>query len=279
MNKKEFKIGDKVKIPKSKSVGLNYLEFAAEIVGLDYTKEYLIITKIEGNNSFSLELDDKYKRLCRSQFCLIDLEHYKEEFVLPEKWCIKLDSDNYKTLNPFYIEAKGYHHSNKIRYNNWSDKIEIGYTEITLEQFKKYVLKEVEIDPIDIYKIPGTILPKLKKDTFINLTWSDNVDFLVLEYLLNQQQDMISFGIKSKENNNEYIAFERKDYKGSNYYLISFDELRKLITNNKESLPIIKDNKLDISLTIFEIKDKLSKYYDKDDVDEIIKTLRDDKED
>ena len=74
--------------------------------------------------------------------------HYKnqwaeivEDFVLPEKWCVKV---NEELRNRFgYYEAYGYHHSIQINdTNKWSINIKEGFTEITFEQFKKYVLKD-----------------------------------------------------------------------------------------------------------------------------------------
>jgi len=66
----------------------------------------------------------------------------KEDFVLPEKWCIKLTDNNFKELGSHYANSEGYHHD-----NGWweIEKIE-GHTEITFEQFKKYVLKEDKED-------------------------------------------------------------------------------------------------------------------------------------
>jgi hypothetical protein len=64
-----------------------------------------------------------------------------DDFVLPEKWCVKI---NEEIRNKFgYYEACGYHHSIQINdTNKWSIYIREGFTEITLEQFKKYVLNE-----------------------------------------------------------------------------------------------------------------------------------------
>ena len=64
-----------------------------------------------------------------------------DDFVLPEKWCVEV---NEELRNRFdYYEAYGYHHSIQINSDSkWSDKIKKGFTEITFEQFKKYVLKD-----------------------------------------------------------------------------------------------------------------------------------------
>ena len=75
----------------------------------------------------------------------------KDDFVLPEKWCILKNKEsicNYfrnKTGRLYTLESKNneYIHHPDYRYDiALSNNIEKGYTEITFEQFKKYVLKE-----------------------------------------------------------------------------------------------------------------------------------------
>lgn len=74
-----------------------------------------------------------------------EVEHYEEEFVLPNKWYIKATRENEQILRKF----RGCNH------NGWEDNLVMlsdpcwgntqyirGYTEITFEQFKKYVLKK-----------------------------------------------------------------------------------------------------------------------------------------
>lgn len=72
----------------------------------------------------------------------------EEEFVLPEKWCIK---DTHEEINEWFNETRlcnysglnmGYMHYPKIRgFGHFYHKIKEGYTEITFEEFKKYILK------------------------------------------------------------------------------------------------------------------------------------------
>lgn len=87
----------------------------------------------------------------------------KPEFVLPEKWCIKSNISNYK----FIKKWAGYDWWNNefnrfITCNKtWSFYKNVDYTEITFEQFKKYVLKEkiIEevIEPLPQFKVIETI--------------------------------------------------------------------------------------------------------------------------
>lgn len=78
----------------------------------------------------------------------------KEEFVLPKKWCIKRNKENYIIINNWF-KSNNYgnptagdqyiriSNDNKNYDSSFSyDKRFENYTEITFDQFKKYVLKE-----------------------------------------------------------------------------------------------------------------------------------------
>lgn len=74
----------------------------------------------------------------------------KDDFVLPEKWCIKIQSNSnpievFKWRGSEWFDS-GYMHNNKFHYETIQD----GYTEITFDQFKKYVLKESIEEPKEI---------------------------------------------------------------------------------------------------------------------------------
>ena len=89
---------------------------------------------------------------------VITLEEWDEivnGFVLPEKWCIKVteESRNFltrwvlmqPTFDRKYLPIKWWVVSeNNVddSYQKWSSKTNSSYTEITLKQFRKYVLKE-----------------------------------------------------------------------------------------------------------------------------------------
>lgn len=67
-------------------------------------------------------------------------------FVLPEKWCIKVTEENESFLKETdgVLFPKGYNYTIGGYYSHLLGRIVIpgDYTEISLEQFKKYVLKE-----------------------------------------------------------------------------------------------------------------------------------------
>lgn len=88
----------------------------------------------------------------------------QEEFVLPEKWCLLVTKENQEVCNDWRefdaeISVNHYMHNQHPDYSKRGiSKAEIqkGYTEITFEQFKKYVLKENDSKPVE----SNTIQPK-----------------------------------------------------------------------------------------------------------------------
>lgn len=82
------------------------------------------------------------------------------EFVLPEKWCVKGNEQEVIDYSNKYGGYPNYRISN-ILYHHYPPymnkcttlhKIEVGYTEITFEQFKKYVMNQKNKDDILITK-------------------------------------------------------------------------------------------------------------------------------
>jgi len=141
------------------------------------------ITKVENNEGNQFFIDDRIKTPSDNIYTIkgfkynvdksnilaivnnntvisIDkIEHYiepkvevKEEFVLPEKWYIKITDDSLETLNKYRLQIfkRGIFGPLPTKYNyTYMCKDGSGdynpsgnYTEITFDQFKKYVLKE-----------------------------------------------------------------------------------------------------------------------------------------
>jgi len=90
------------------------------------------------------------------------------EFILPEKWCIRRNLNNFKIINKYF--ANKFPHLMPPSYSSdsigsteisWTSCVN-GYTEITFEQFKKHVLKEETIkekviEPLPQFKVIETI--------------------------------------------------------------------------------------------------------------------------
>ena len=75
----------------------------------------------------------------------------EEEFVLPEKWCVRQNKqeindwiNNNKQTDSYYSDLSGVHlfHFPKISDIHLYVNVQLDYKEITFEQFKKYVLKQ-----------------------------------------------------------------------------------------------------------------------------------------
>jgi len=127
-------------------------------------------------NKTSIFLSDFRVRFDENGAKLITLEEWNEAvngFVLPEKWCIQCNKDNYQVIYEWlrknkqtksnYISLGGSDINTKVHYPTFqyspyslnfhqSDNCQPNYTEITFEQFKKYVLKMEEREIIG-YKL------------------------------------------------------------------------------------------------------------------------------
>lgn len=154
----QFFIGDKVK--------LGLLLVVHNITGFKYNEDKTKILAITNWTSIGIDINE--------------IEHYiepkievKEEFILPKKWCIKSNNDievkkvlEFKPIRDcndsesiiFYRHFPTF--SNSCTCNS---NIKNGYTEITFDQFKKYVLKE-DKQPIIIAESTKDILVLKAKD-------------------------------------------------------------------------------------------------------------------
>lgn len=144
----------------------------------------------EGVKFWNVPIKDNNSIICRKA-----LPHeIPDDFVLPEKWCVKTTEVNepaevYKWRNGKYFAADGYIHNDSEKW--WSNCIKPGYTEITFEQFKKYVLKEeyhyhidnhdsaksydFKVDDIDPSS-SGIYIPKVEKKE-VNTVLKLNTDY------------------------------------------------------------------------------------------------------
>lgn len=106
-----------------------------------------------------------------------------DEFVLPEKWKVLRTKDNYKIINEWFVKngygnpfiSYAYIGINRYKNNYHSEDSQlIDYTEITFEQFKKYVLKDMDKKIIGykcIKAFPGCSLGKIIYGGDIHFTY------------------------------------------------------------------------------------------------------------
>lgn len=114
----------------------------------DFNKE-LIGDKVKLQNKVN-----KYQRMIDMINYLQPVEDTEvDDFVLPEKWCVEINSINAVELYnyarskddfDYSVGFKGYliNTSKDNTYQHWGKSQNEGYTEITFEQFKKYVLNK-----------------------------------------------------------------------------------------------------------------------------------------
>ena len=107
----------------------------------------------------------------------------KDIYKLPEKWCIYLDKENIEELTNFYMShineydgcssyiitvGNTFHYPQHEKHaHSWSgDYVIKGYTKITFQQFKNYVLMETDAfdDLAEIIEEDLTYLIQLFKD-------------------------------------------------------------------------------------------------------------------
>lgn len=87
----------------------------------------------------------------------IELSKPIDDFVLPDKWCVKCTKENYLILDKWFFDKTGKHridsgHRSYWHYpennngNSTSSKVWSNYKEITFDQFQKYVLKQDDME-------------------------------------------------------------------------------------------------------------------------------------
>lgn len=100
---KTFKVGDKVKIPLTKSFGESFVDF--KVLLKDYKLDYLVISALERKNFMLKRDDDIYLRY--NTFTPEDLEHYEfnETFNPEAHSSLIIDFDKHEVLLTEAIES------------------------------------------------------------------------------------------------------------------------------------------------------------------------------
>ncbi|NTW91348.1 MAG: hypothetical protein HGA35_05410, partial [Erysipelotrichaceae bacterium] len=154
----KYKVGDKVRVRSDLVQGKKYMNccFIDNMVPL-IGKIATISSVYEGIGRYKL-LENKAAEYWTDEM----LEPVESEFVLPEKWWVQSTVDDYRGIYEWLNKSCGA--SYRIEQFSISDKTSevcfpaygIGhqnkggkdYVKITLDQFKKYVLKETESTPV-----------------------------------------------------------------------------------------------------------------------------------
>ena len=171
MEENEFKVGDRVRITKSRfnwnsTSDINMDQFVDQIHVITGTDPEGRAVQFEDNSNNINKWDWNYHQ---SHFVKVE----EPEFVLPEKWCVLRNASNARIINQWFIDNNhGHPHINysyvaidNVRhgYNSFTSLPE-GYTSITFEQFQQYVLNPQPVietpkvfEPLPQYQITGII--------------------------------------------------------------------------------------------------------------------------
>ncbi len=160
------------------------------------------------------------------EYPLISFEEFSENFLqIPEKWYIKYTLENADILTLWRGPCSKtifYSILLSTREECYFTNIPEHYTEITFEQFEKYVLHKEEISQqIDSFRIRGTKLPNFKNLSYRCLGWSKETPTRVSEFGF---ENLISFGYNFI-NSECWILAEKPDYDGKNYYMFKESDL------------------------------------------------------
>lgn len=139
----------------------------------------------------------------------------KEEFVLPEKWCIKTTKENIKYLNDYLkhnnhkyknylaswkVDVGHYFHSESPHNNSVchsKNGISTGFKEITFEQFKEYVFKNMYQKGSFITVNENTVYNENKSDD--RITYSESIQKEPTLYIKSKQNLLYTENFKTNE--------------------------------------------------------------------------------
>lgn len=157
MNKKELPKYFVIHINKSNPLWFKYIDWLNKTYKVNYGGDCYTYYGFDGfdicnNGTKSSNFLEDFKH----NPTLLTLEEWdsivnpKQEFVLPEKWHVKVTKENQEILTKWKNDiSKGVFNHSAIMYNyitydgSGDDGRNLkGYTEITFEQFKQYVIKE-----------------------------------------------------------------------------------------------------------------------------------------
>lgn len=202
----------------------------------------------------------------------------KEEYKLPEKWCIERNKENSEIVNDYFNKKL----NTKAPYNFTSDKKYVysditesidycsskpkDYTEITFEQFQKYVLNNTKTMDKEIigYKAPKDLFGGRVKEghLFIYRHKSCGVDYYSAEgTYLDLPFDIVSDWepvYKTSEkvltlSNGKQVKIRKGEILAVLDSISSKIELSELITLLKPNLSRLKDWKIELSDATYKI--------------------------
>lgn len=177
--------------------------------------------KITGDLEYDCYTTENYGALDKRRFEDKEIElmpegfepKSEEEFVLPEKWCVKITNENKKVLDSWRRKQIRFNYLNNTSFlgwlvsDTWIDNTYCSfaknlplagvYKEITFEQFKKYVLKEDFQICTDIAVNEPTVYNESKSDD--RITYSESIQKEPTLYIKPKQNLLYTEDFKTNE--------------------------------------------------------------------------------
>ena len=157
----------------------------------------------------------------------IELSKEVDESVLPEKWYVEVSNEldskeiqDYFKVNSYQSSTGKWFYTSDKSVKSIKEDILEGYTEITFEEFTKYVLKQ---DSMSKFRIKGTKLPLIPTETPYRVDKWGRTDFK----LSTENKKHISFGYKEYKGE-MYILHEEISYCESDFYMTKESDIIKL---------------------------------------------------
>jgi len=217
----------------------------------------------------------------------VAMETFKPEFVLPEKWVLHVDIANLELAKSFIHnhknDYKGYRESWTISLDGTpcylhypqvpdsnahsSFQIQKDYVEITTEQFKKYVLKEGELQQPSKDASIEEILEYCKKKYPLGTKIKCTKRYTESPYIDNGILTEICYINKGGN-----IIWA----KGQSYYVCIYHDgnYAEIVEETKQESPIKLAEQGHKLYSLEELTKALTKEYDKIDVEDILKVIK-----
>jgi|688.fasta_scaffold00478_141 hypothetical protein len=161
--------------------------------------DYLYYYGYDGNTKWGGTNSDYDIMRFNNNPTIITLEHWNEcvnGYVLPEKWYVCPETEENleiiknwtKDHSDYFISYPDNAYDSDKRYHSHSKNIDKEYVKITMEQFKKYVLKEINMKKIIGYKLVKTQY-RIACENIVNVNVNWNKDKSFAEIMINNPNE------------------------------------------------------------------------------------------
>lgn len=200
-----------------------------------YFTEYYDLIDQEWTKASRFSIDASINLIYYKELTLSEIQQYLpnrhpdkiKEFVLPKRWCIKVQENNcpgivrewrqYPLQNNGDWLDSGYICGDTGYHTYSTENFPKGYTEITLDQFKKYVLKEKEGKLDKQTQIKEDVKEEFKIGDWITITESDDNWSSDMDKYIGKTVQITGYrspnGTTFKESGSWYWCYEQKHFR------------------------------------------------------------------